>query len=111
MTQGRLLQVSPSDTMGGVGSPGNGGRQPQEGRRHVTSETSGHLVDGDLAMWMGRVTMTDNQGQITKVDKSFGYKRDAEGRLRIVLHHSSLPYEPSAMAEEPGGLVRAYLVR
>jgi hypothetical protein len=29
------------------------------------------------------------------VDKTFGYKRDATGALRIVLHHSSLPYSPS----------------
>ncbi|MYL10258.1 MAG: phosphoribosyl-AMP cyclohydrolase, partial [Acidimicrobiia bacterium] len=25
---------------------------------------------------------------------SFGYKKDASGVLRIVLHHSSLPYQP-----------------
>ena len=31
---------------------------------------------------------------ISKLDKSFGYKKDPEGTLRIVLHHSSLPYLP-----------------
>ena len=39
-------------------------------------------------------TCTDKDGNVTKVDKSWGYKKDAEGTLRIVLHHSSLPYQP-----------------
>lgn len=65
-----------------------------KGWRKVTSESAAHIFEGDLALWMGQMSMTDKEGQITKVDKSFGYKRDADGRLRIVLHHSSLPYEP-----------------
>ncbi|MEM7170545.1 MAG: phosphoribosyl-AMP cyclohydrolase [Pseudomonadota bacterium] len=64
------------------------------GWRHVDSETAAHFVQGEVAMWMGWVTMTDKDGQVTKVDKSWGYKKDAEGMLRIVLHHSSLPYQP-----------------
>ena len=31
----------------------------------------------------------------TKVEFSFGYVRDSEGLMRIVLHHSSLPYAGS----------------
>ena len=65
-----------------------------KGWRHVTSETSAFFIEGDVAMWMGWVTMTDKDGGVTKVDKSWGYKKDAEGTLRIVLHHSSLPYQP-----------------
>ena len=38
------------------------------------------------------VTFVDKNGQVTKVDKSWGYKLDNLGKLRIVLHHSSLPY-------------------
>ena len=63
-----------------------------KGWRSVSSETSNSLVYGDMALWMGWVILTDKNGNITKVDKSWGYKRDAEGVLRIVLHHSSLPY-------------------
>ncbi|EBA18228.1 hypothetical protein RSK20926_10934 [Roseobacter sp. SK209-2-6] len=63
-----------------------------KGWRHVTSETSASFIEGDVAMWMGWVIMTDKDGNVTKVDKSFGYKKDAEGTLRIVLHHSSLPF-------------------
>ena len=60
----------------------------------VDSETAAIYIDGDVAMWMGWVTMTDKDGEVTKVDKSFGYRKDKEGTLRIVLHHSSLPYQP-----------------
>ena len=30
----------------------------------------------------------------SKVEYTFGYKRNDEGKLRIYLHHSSLPYVP-----------------
>ncbi len=62
--------------------------------RNVVSETSASFIQGDVAMWMGWVTFTDKDGNVTKVDKSWGYKKDDEGTLRIVLHHSSLPYTP-----------------
>ena len=65
-----------------------------KGWRDVQSEPAAIFVDGDVAIWMGWVTMTDKDGQVTTVDKSFGYKKDADGVLRIVLHHSSLPYQP-----------------
>lgn len=61
--------------------------------RDVQSETSSQFIDGDVAMWMGWVTFTDKNGGVVKVDKSFGYKKGADGALKVVLHHSSLPYE------------------
>jgi hypothetical protein len=45
-------------------------------------------------MWMGWVTFIDKNEQVTQVDKSWGYKLDDKGNLRIILHHSSLPYIP-----------------
>jgi len=65
-----------------------------KGWRDVRSETAASCIEGDVAMWMGQVAMTGKDGQITTVDKSFGYKKGADGVLRIVLHHSSLPYQP-----------------
>ncbi|WND02846.1 phosphoribosyl-AMP cyclohydrolase [Temperatibacter marinus] len=65
-----------------------------KGWRSCISETSASFIDGDVAMWMGWISLTDKEGQITKVDKSWGYKKDSDGTLRIVLHHSSLPYQP-----------------
>lgn len=63
------------------------------GWRSVTAKTAASFIDGDVAMWMGSVFMTDKDGQVFRTDKSFGYKKDADGVMRIVLHHSSLPYE------------------
>ncbi|MAC69179.1 MAG: phosphoribosyl-AMP cyclohydrolase [Gammaproteobacteria bacterium] len=65
-----------------------------KGWREVVSETSESFIQGDVALWMGWVSFTDKNGAITKVDKSWGYKKDEDGNLRIVLHHSSLPFLP-----------------
>ena len=61
--------------------------------REVKSETSSTFVEENIAMWMGWVTLVDKKGDQVKVDKSWGYKKIKNGSLRIVLHHSSLPYE------------------
>jgi len=52
------------------------------------------FISGDVAMTMGNVFLTDASGKVTKVDKTWGFKKDDKGQLRIVLHHSSLPYIP-----------------
>lgn len=65
-----------------------------KGWRSCGWTTSASFVEGDVAMWMGWLTCTDSKGDETQVDKSFGYERDMQGVLRIVLHHSSLPYQP-----------------
>ena len=62
--------------------------------RKVSAEASAVFIDETVAMWMGWVTFIDKNEQITKVDKSWGYKLDDQGKLRIILHHSSLPYIP-----------------
>ena len=61
--------------------------------RDVQFDTANIFIEETVAMWMGWVTFTDKNGSITKVDKSWGYKQDPHGNLKIVLHHSSLPYE------------------
>ncbi|MFN7055937.1 phosphoribosyl-AMP cyclohydrolase [Hyphomonas sp.] len=50
------------------------------------------FIDGNTAMSMGNVMLTNKDGSVTTVDKTWGYLRDENGTLRIVLHHSSLPY-------------------
>ncbi len=63
-----------------------------KGWRQVFSETKAVFLDNEIALWMGWVTLVGRDGESTIVDKSFGYKL-CEGRhLKIVLHHSSLPY-------------------
>lgn len=53
---------------------------------------AGVYINGDLALTMGHVMLTDKSGAVTTVDKTWGFKKDEQGDLRIVLHHSSLPY-------------------
>lgn len=52
------------------------------------------FMDGNVAISMGNVRLTDRDGNITVVDKTWGWRRGTDGNLRIVLHHSSLPYNP-----------------
>jgi len=61
--------------------------------RKFETENAAIFIDGDVAMSMGKVRLTDEDGDVTEVDKTWGYKRDPQGNLRIVLHHSSLPYK------------------
>lgn len=62
--------------------------------RSFRSETSAVFIDGRVGLWMGWVSLTDDSGDTFTVDKSFGYQQGADGSLKIVLHHSSLPYQP-----------------
>ncbi len=53
-------------------------------------------INGNMALTMGHVMLTDKSGKVTTVDKTWAFKKDEQGKLRIVLHHSSLPYSPPA---------------
>tara|TARA_B100001029_G_C14932733_1_gene378605 strand:+ start:255 stop:710 length:456 start_codon:yes stop_codon:yes gene_type:complete len=48
-------------------------------------------IYGDIGIAMGNYFFTDQNGAKTKVEYSFVYKRVGDS-LKIVLHHSSLPY-------------------
>jgi len=64
------------------------------GWREARTETAASFLDGDVAMWMGWVFFTDRDGRTIVTDKSWGWRRGPDRRLKIVLHHSSLPYAP-----------------
>ena len=49
-------------------------------------------LHGDLAITMGNVDLTDSSGKVTTVDKTWAFIREPDGEVRIVLHHSSLPF-------------------
>lgn len=49
-------------------------------------------INGDMALTMGKVHLTDRDNKETTVDKTWGFKKGDDGKVRIVLHHSSLPY-------------------
>lgn len=49
-------------------------------------------INGDVATTMGNVMITNKDGNVTTVDKTWTFKKTDDGKLRIVLHHSSLPF-------------------
>merc|ERR1711920_840854 len=66
-----------------------------------------HQIDlnGDVAIAMGNYYFTcATTGEKAKVEYTFGYQRCDDGKVRIILHHSSVPYKVSgdaAVAKEP----------
>jgi hypothetical protein len=65
------------------------------GWRRCESQSPTILLTGASALSMGNVSMWNAKGEMTTVDKTWGYTRGPDGKLRIVLHHSSLPYKPN----------------
>lgn len=66
-----------------------------KGWKKCESKPKGIILNGDTALSMGNVHIWDKDGKETVVDKTWGYKMDDKGNLRIILHHSSLPYRPA----------------
>merc|ERR1719428_1043436 len=56
------------------------------------------ITSGGVGMAMGNYYFTNADGE-TKVEYSFGYMLDDEGKVRIFLHHSSMPYSAAPAAE------------
>ena len=50
-------------------------------------------LDGDTATVQGLLYTTDADGNTSYVDKTWGFQKDDAGVVRIILHHSSVPYE------------------
>ncbi len=63
----------------------------------VRWENNGTVISdsGDMAVAMGNYFFTGTDGAETKVEYSFAYEKDENGELKIVLHHSSLPFSAS----------------
>lgn len=55
----------------------------------------GIILNGSTAISMGNIILTDNKGNVVVVDKTWGFKMNELGELKIILHHSSLPYKPT----------------
>lgn len=54
------------------------------------------ITDSDSAVAMGNYFFTPvGETEETKVEYTFGYMKDDAGKLRINLHHSSLPFTPA----------------
>ena len=53
------------------------------------------FIAGNSATTLGKVSFTAKDGKVTTVDKTWSFVKDDAGKLRIVLHHSSLEYTGS----------------
>jgi len=57
-------------------------------------------LTGGVAFAMGNYYFTSaDDGSKTQVEYTFGYKRNDDGKLRIFLHHSSVPYSTGAPSD------------
>merc|ERR1719261_119528 len=59
-------------------------------------------LNKDTAIAMGTYYFTcATTGDVAKVEYTFGYKRCEDGKVRIFLHHSSVPYATAPPATKP----------
>lgn len=54
----------------------------------------GIQIYGSTAITMGNVWVTDKDGNEVMVDKTWVFKKGKDGKLRIIVHKSSLPFSP-----------------
>ena len=74
----------------------NGGK----GWKKVVFNNHKVYIDNNIALAMGTYDFTcATTGEITSAEFTFGYKRCSDGKPRIFLHHSSVPYK--AMNQPP----------
>lgn len=55
----------------------------------------GIQIYGSIAITMGNVWVTDKNGKEVMVDKTWVFRKDKEGKLRIIVHKSALPFSPA----------------
>ena len=59
------------------------------------NNNEGIQIYGSVAITMGNVWVTDKTGKEVMVDKTWVFKKGKDGKLRIIVHKSALPYLPS----------------
>jgi len=55
----------------------------------------GIQIYGSIAITMGNVWVTGKDGKEVMVDKTWVFKKGKDGKLRIIVHKSSLPFAPA----------------
>ncbi|MFN4079536.1 MAG: hypothetical protein ACK4NS_01435 [Saprospiraceae bacterium] len=55
----------------------------------------GIQIYGSVAITMGNVWVTGKDGKEVMVDKTWVFKKGNDGKLRIIVHKSALPFSPS----------------
>ncbi len=58
------------------------------------TKNEGIQIYGSVAITMGNVWVTGKNGKDVMVDKTWVFKKGKDGKLRIIVHKSSLPFDP-----------------
>ena len=58
----------------------------------VEFENDEIIFSNDIAIAMGHYDLTDQNGELIRAEYTFGYIKDDDNNLRIILQHSSLPH-------------------
>jgi hypothetical protein len=58
------------------------------------SDNMGIQIYGSVAITMGNVWVTGKDGKEVMVDKTWVFKKGKDGKLRIIVHKSALPFKP-----------------
>ena len=59
-------------------------------------KNEGIQIYGSVAITMGNVWLTGKDGKEIMVDKTWVFKKGRDGKLKIIVHKSALPFTPSA---------------
>jgi hypothetical protein len=55
---------------------------------------NGIQIHGDVAITMGNVYLTNAKDEEVMVDKTFVFRKCKDGKLRLCVHKSALPFDP-----------------
>ncbi len=58
-------------------------------------KNEGIQIYGSIAITMGNVWVTAKDGKEVMVDKTWVFKKGKDGKLKIIVHKSSLPFSPN----------------
>lgn len=61
---------------------------------NLGDNNEGIQIYGSVAITMGNVWLTDKDGNEVMVDKTFVFKKGKDGKLRLIVHKSALPFSP-----------------
>jgi hypothetical protein len=59
------------------------------------ADENGIQIHDEVAITMGNVYLTNANGEEVMVDKTFVFRRCGDGKLRLCVHKSALPFDPS----------------
>ena len=63
---------------------------------NVGEKNEGIQIYGTVAITMGNVWVTGKDGKDVMVDKTWVFKKGKDGKLKIIVHKSALPFTPAA---------------